>query len=195
MSYDDASSAQRLDGQTQAIAGKAAEHLDYLAELLIEAKAGEIHQFLGFSSWTAYLADRLRPINRALDTEERRALATKPYEAAMSVRAVAETRRYVQVLMARKVSHGGTGDSASDGEQQTTGLDGKGYSRHHGGGGHRGSMPPLMVLKRLPTSIHKLAGLSEDDATLRDHICEQMDQLIASLTLQPVEPDVAVGNG
>lgn len=191
MYCDNASSAQVLDGQIQTIAGNAAEHLDYLADLLVEAKAGGIHRHLGFSSWTAYLADRLLPITRALDTDDRRALIHELHQTGMSLRAVAEAVGISKSSVARQLSQSGTGAAVSDSERQTTGLQGKGYARRHGGGGgHRGPLTPVMALKRLRSSTHNLAGLPEDAATLRDRICELMDQLIASLTAQLAELDV-----
>jgi hypothetical protein len=47
-----------LDERIQRLADASAGQLDKLAELLSEAQAGHIHEALGFSSWTEYVADR-----------------------------------------------------------------------------------------------------------------------------------------
>jgi hypothetical protein len=62
--------AVRLDQQILKLADQAGQHLDYLADLLAEARAGQIHEALEFPSWTAYLADRLKPVTKALDSDD-----------------------------------------------------------------------------------------------------------------------------
>jgi hypothetical protein len=59
--------AVELNEQIREIADKAGQHLDYLADLLVEATAGKVHEALGFPNWTAYLAERLKPITKALN--------------------------------------------------------------------------------------------------------------------------------
>lgn len=62
----DRDAALVLDQCIRRTADLAGEHLDELAALLIEAKAGQIHESLGFPSWTAYAVDRLKPITSVL---------------------------------------------------------------------------------------------------------------------------------
>lgn len=171
----DQAEAVRLDEQIQAMADEAGEHLDHLAQLLAEAKAGQIHQALKFESWTAYLVDRLKPITKALDAYDRRALIGDLYEAGMSVRAIAEAVGTSKSTVARQVSQSGTG------EGETTGLDGNTYKRRHGGGGHRGPMDAVMKLKRVGSMVANITGLEPDDAEKQSEICRLIDQLLASI--------------
>lgn len=193
----DHDAALSLDGQIQQLAGQAAEHLDYLADLLVEAQAGEIHLALGFPSWTAYLADRLKPIIKALDSDDRRALVMQLYESGMSVRAVAETVGTSKSAVARQVSQAGTGDHSAT---RTTGRDGKTYTRtvagkeeavggqqnppRRGGGGHRGPLTADMKLKRVKASVGNIV-LEGHAAELQTEICRLIDELLS--TLQPAE--------
>jgi hypothetical protein len=55
----DAAAANRLDQRVQLMAQTARENFEKLGRLLDEAKAGRVHETLGFPSWTAYVADRL----------------------------------------------------------------------------------------------------------------------------------------
>ncbi|WP_078309267.1 MULTISPECIES: helix-turn-helix domain-containing protein [unclassified Mycobacterium] len=55
----DRTSAEQLDHQLRAAAAAARESLELVAALVAEAKAGRVHETLGFPSWTAYLADAL----------------------------------------------------------------------------------------------------------------------------------------
>lgn len=176
----DHDAALDLDGQIQAVAGKTGEHLDYLSALLLEAKAGEIHKLLGFPSWTAYLIERLRPIAVALNVQDRRTLVDQLHRHGMSVRAVAEAVGMSRSTVWRQVSQCVTGAEPCNGEgveESITGLDGKGYHRR-GGGGYRGKMPPAMRLSRYRSGIDNLAGLPEEAESLKERICEEIDELI-----------------
>lgn len=186
--------ALRLDEAIQDIAGKTAEHLEYLADLLVEAKQGQIHELLGFTSWPEYLIARLRPIAVALNVEDSRTLVAQLYRHGMSVRAVAEAVGMSKSSVGRQVSQCGTGaepcngEGESSGEQQTTGRDGKSY-RRNGGGGPRGPLPADMALKRYKSAIHNLAGLPEEAESLKDRICEEIGELISLVNGQLVNLD------
>lgn len=171
----DHDAAVELDEQIQDMADKAAQHLDYLADLLVEAKTKSIYESLGFSSWTAYLAVRLKPITAALDADDRRALVVELYGAGMSMRAIAEAVDMSKSTVARQVSQGGTGEHGGE----TTGVDGNTYPRRNGGGGHRGPLTLEMRLCRLKTGVRNLTGLSEGGVAIQDQICELIDQLPA----------------
>jgi hypothetical protein len=56
LSQDD---ARRLDQRIRLMANTIRDNVAKIATLVEEAKAGQIHMTLGFSSWTAYLADAL----------------------------------------------------------------------------------------------------------------------------------------
>lgn len=188
----DHDAALRLDEEIQDLADKAAEHLDYLTDLLIEAKAGEIHKSLGFPSWTAYLADRIKPFAAALDTGNRHALMVDLYRAGMSFRAVAEAVGTSKSSVGRQLSQCGTTaglrSGEARGEASTTGTDGKSYPRR-GGGGYRGEMPPAMRLSRYRSGIDNLDGLPEEAESLKERICEEIDELISLVNGQLVKLD------
>lgn len=52
--------AQDLDGRIRTMAAQVHDDIETLEQLVIEARAGQIHRALGFASWPAYLADALR---------------------------------------------------------------------------------------------------------------------------------------
>lgn len=173
--------AVKLDEQIQTLAGKTGEHLDYLADLLAEAQAGEIHQALGFPSWPAYLADRMQPITKALDPDERRALVVQLYESGFSVRDIAAATNIPRSTVGDQVS--GTGH-VDNGEAyqvlKTTGHDGKTYPRRRGGGGYRGPLTPQMKLNRAGKLIAGIA-FEGSNAELARQICGLIDQLCTNL--------------
>ena len=86
---------------------------------------------LGFDTWTAYLADRLKPITKTLSADDRRQLIAMLHEAGMSVRDIAVTADMSKSTVQRQVSQSGTDDD------ETIGLDDKTYQRRNGG--YRGS--------------------------------------------------------
>ncbi|WP_100458688.1 helix-turn-helix domain-containing protein [Mycobacteroides abscessus] len=55
----DYATAEQLDRRLRAAATAARESLEAVAALVVEAKAGRVHETLGFASWTANLADVL----------------------------------------------------------------------------------------------------------------------------------------
>lgn len=184
----DRQQAARLDEQIQDMADKAGEHLDYLFDLLAEAQEGQIHQALQFDSWTAYLVDRLKPIAKALDADDRHALVAELYEAGMSVRAIAEAVGTSKSTVARQVSQSGTGDN--DGEAvKATGMDGKAYTRRNHGGGYRGELKPHMRLNRAVKAIEGIDVAAAKDQTelrqqlqdTRNRICELIDERLDNI--------------
>jgi hypothetical protein len=80
--------ATRLDKRIRLMASTVRENLTKIATLVEEAKAGEIHVALGFSSWTAYLADALGS-QIELSTESRRSVVELLAGEGMSNRAIA----------------------------------------------------------------------------------------------------------
>ncbi|WP_066899018.1 helix-turn-helix domain-containing protein [Mycolicibacterium houstonense] len=180
--------ALELDEQIQVVAGKTGEHLDYLSALLLEAKAGEIHKSLGFPSWTAYSIERLRPIAVALNVQDRRTLVAQLHRHGLSVRAVAEAVGMSKSSVGRQVSQCGTGGEAAQSAETTTGTDGKDYPRRRNGG-PRGPLPAEMALKRYRSAIRNLDGLPEEAESLKDRICEEIDELISLVNGELVNLD------
>ncbi len=84
----DTAAATRLDKRIRLMASTVRDNLTKIAALVEEAKAGEIHVALGFSSWTAYLADALGG-QIELSTESRRSVVELLAGEGMSNRAIA----------------------------------------------------------------------------------------------------------
>lgn|SRR5271166_794298 len=200
--------AVKLDERIQRLAEAAGGHLDKLADLLAEAQGGQIHTTLGFPSWPAYLADRLKPITKTLDRDELCALVVQLYDAGMSVRAIAEavdtSKSTVQRQVSEahpqtdsQVSQSGTGDEAVE----TTGLDGKLYPRadtrqdtaigdsqpelpteQQDSTRHHGGghIGPWTREDRLNRAEKLIQGITfeGEDAELARQICELIDQLL-----------------
>lgn len=185
--------AEQLDKQIRDVTANAADRLDCLAHLLTQAKAGRIHQALQFDSWTAYLANRLKPITKALDADDRRALIAELYQEGMSVRAIADAVGTSKSSVSRQVSQSGTG------EGQTTGMDGKSYRRDpnvidlntkrpdtegghrpkmsHHNGGRRGKWKSNDFADRAKSCVEHIDG----DPELRTRIIGLIDELLASI--------------
>lgn len=160
----DRDSARKLDGKIRRVADHAGKHLKGLASLVARAKAGSIHQALGFSSWSAYAADALKPLTRSMDHRETRQLVAQLWEQGMSIRGISEATGVARSTVGDQVSgsgHVGQADS-------TTGLDNKTYPRRRGGGGHRGPYTPDMRLNRAVKAIANIdLQAAEDPALLR----------------------------
>lgn len=104
----DRENAELLDKHICEIINYARDHLADISDLLANAKAGQIHKALGFPSWPAYLADRLKPLAAVLSDQDRRELVTHLYEAGMSVRDTAEAVGMSKSAVHRQVSRDGT---------------------------------------------------------------------------------------
>jgi hypothetical protein len=121
----DRDAAVRLDKRIRLMADTARDNLAKIAMLVDEAKAGQIHEALGFPSWTAYLADALGG-QLELSTDTRRAVVELMAGEGMSQRAIAAAVGVSQKTVDRdldKVSHGDSPEPAP-----VTGLDGKTYT-------------------------------------------------------------------
>ncbi|MGV7645792.1 helix-turn-helix domain-containing protein [Mycobacterium kansasii] len=161
----DHDAAEKLDQRIQRMADTAARNLDTLAGLLSEAQAGHIHEALGFSSWTEYVADRLKPITKALGREELRALTVQLYDAGMSVRDTADATGQSKSTVQREVSQSGTVEGSAD---ATVGHDGKIRARkrdtdpeQHRNGGPRGKWEPSAYASRAKSYIGHINGDAE----------------------------------
>ncbi|ALI24471.1 hypothetical protein XA26_06100 [Mycolicibacterium fortuitum] len=119
--------AELLDKQICEAVENASDDLAVVFDLLEEAKNGETHKAFGFTSWTAYAADRLKPIVAVLSDAKRRELIAYLYDEEMSVRDTADTlgiSKSTAGRAIRDVSRNGTPVSNA-----TTGHDGKRYRR------------------------------------------------------------------
>jgi transposase len=120
----DKKSVEQLDRRIRLLVGTIHDQMVKLSELVTEAKRGNLHEALGFPSWTAYLAD-VFTVEVRLDGEQRRELVAYLSGEGMSQRAIADVvgvdRKTVRKDLAEQV--GETGPPAP-----VTGLDGKTYS-------------------------------------------------------------------
>ena len=105
--------AEKLDGRIRRMAESARGQLMKGAELVEEAKRGQVHQVLGYPSWTAYLADALGG-QLQLTGESRREVVAFLAGEGMSVRAIATAAGMSKSTVDRdlaQVSHDGTPDA------------------------------------------------------------------------------------
>ncbi|WP_100485986.1 hypothetical protein [Mycobacteroides abscessus] len=137
----DRRSAERLDQRIRLIAGTVKDNFVKLAAFVEEAKAGNVHEVLGFSSWTAYLADALGgqlEVRGPVRLEVVQFLAGE----GMSTRGIAAITGASKSTIANdlaQVSNSGHLDLDGDKpsvpcethteEQKTVGLDGKEYRK------------------------------------------------------------------
>jgi len=118
----DVAAATRLDKRIRLMASTVRENLAKIAELVDEAKAGQVHVALGFASWTAYLSDALGG-QLELGTEDRRAVVELLAGGGMSNRAIAAA---VGVTEGTVRNDKVRSDYAPE---PVTGLDGKTYAK------------------------------------------------------------------
>jgi hypothetical protein len=118
----DVAAATRLDKRIRLMAATVRENLIKIADLVEEAKAGQVHVALGFASWTAYLADALGG-QLELGTDDRRAVVELLAGEGMSNRAIATA---VGVTEGTVRNDKVRSDCAPE---PVTGLDGKTYAK------------------------------------------------------------------
>ena len=197
----DVAAATRLDKRIRLMAATVRDNLTKTAELVEEAKAGQIHVALGFSSWTAYLADAIGG-QIELGTESRRAVVELLAGEGMSNRAIAAAVGVSHPTVAadlaaatQVVNHlPPDGDSAGSGDSgdvldrgvldprlntpTVTGLDGKNYKKSG--------------TKKKPTANRP----SADEILLQsDELCRKAAAIVADLfaaatvTAEPIEEE------
>ena len=122
--------AAKLDGRIRRMAKESKRHLDTLATLVDQAKAGRIHEALEYPSWTAYLADALSELCSGQGIETRRELVAYLYDIGMSERAIAAATGASKTTVHRdlesaesQVVHNGPPDAGDEPETVTTDLD------------------------------------------------------------------------
>lgn len=123
----DEAAAKKLDTRIRLTAGTVRENFAKLQDYVHEAKTGEIHQALGFKSWTAYLSDALGAQPLMVDREQRRELVEYLSSEGMSTRAIASATGSSRETVRRQVA-GDPNVSPENRESPTTGLDGKSYA-------------------------------------------------------------------
>jgi hypothetical protein len=96
----DHGAAERLDKRIRLMADSIRDNLTKIAALIEEAKTGQIHLALGFSSWTAYLAEALGG-RLELDTDSRREVVALMSDEGMSNRAIAQAVGVTEITVRR----------------------------------------------------------------------------------------------
>lgn len=96
-----ADQARKLDNRIRLTARATAGSVTTLTVLLDEARCGQIHQVLGFASWTAYLADALCDLRLAVTAVERRELVSVMADEGMSNRAIAKAVGVTEITVRR----------------------------------------------------------------------------------------------
>jgi len=80
--------AERLDKRIRLMAQTTRDNFEKVARLLDDAKRGQVHEVLGFKSWTAYVADAVGG-QIQLSGDARAAMVQMLAGDGMSVRAIA----------------------------------------------------------------------------------------------------------
>jgi hypothetical protein len=81
--------AERLDKRIRLLVQSTRDNIEKLYQLVGDAKAGQIHESLGYASWTAYVAD-VFTVEWKIGREERRELVAFLHGEGMSQRAIAD---------------------------------------------------------------------------------------------------------
>lgn len=190
--------AEKLDGRIRRLATQAGEQLVQVGRLLDAAKAGRIHEALGFKSWPAYVADALGG-QLQLSGDVRQVVVGMLSGEGMSVRAIADATGVSKSTVARdidQVSHNGTpgcpsrklaerrawfaeeqsqtGEAAATNTgtptPTTTGLDGKTYTKPKPAARRRAPLTEAFgdARRKLELDARRLARLADDDRFARN---------------------------
>jgi hypothetical protein len=153
----DQASAKRLDQRIRLLVGTINDNIDKLTELVDEAKHGQVHITLGFSSWTAYVKN-VFTVNVRLERDQRRELVSYLSGEGMPQRAIADVVGVGVGTVNRDL------DAAApvpDGTPEPiTGLDGKTY-RTFPRKGRGNSKMQLRGLENIGSSLTSMANILE----------------------------------
>lgn len=122
----DHAAAKRLDQRIRLLVGTINENIAKLHDLVDEAKRGDVHVALGYSSWTAYLSD-VFTVTVRLDRDQRRELVGYLSGEGMSQRAIADVVGVDQKTVSNDVRAREEFSSPDPTPAPVTGLDGKTY--------------------------------------------------------------------
>jgi len=122
LTHLDEQTAKLLDAKIKEAVSKLADDTYEVLRLLKNAKQGQIHEALGFDSWTAYICEVLQVV--PADREQRQVLVAVMSGEGMSQRAIASVLGVDQKTVSNDLRSGEENSST-----KTTGLDGKRYER------------------------------------------------------------------
>lgn len=154
--------AERLDTQLRLMVGTINGYLAQLYELVQTAKHGNVHETLGFASWTTYLAD-VFTVDLRLEREQRRELVGYLSAEGMSNGVIADVVGADRKTVRRDLAQ--VGEKGPP--EKVTGRDGKTYKR--------GSVakPPVAPKRERPGATR----YSKDIQTLSASIAESCGKL------------------
>lgn len=127
----DKTAARRLTDRIRLLAENVAEQVEKMAGLINEARTGSAWLALGYSSWTAYIADEFGGVLPRLDREPRREFVRELAAQGMSTRAIAPVVGIHHDTVATDLRTVGnpTVDTDEPAEpRRITGLNGKSYT-------------------------------------------------------------------
>lgn len=139
----DVDGARRLTERIRLIAGNVADNVEKLRALVAEAKQGNVHELLGYPSWTAYLQDVFGDEPLRLARDVRQELVAELAAQGMSTRAIAPIVGVDHATIVRDTQRGApappdpvvvihvnaeTGEVADEAPREIAGLDGKTYT-------------------------------------------------------------------
>lgn len=142
----DVDGARRLTERIRLIAGNVADNVEKLRALVAEAKQGNVHELLGYPSWTAYLQDVFGDEPLRLARDVRQELVAELAAQGMSTRAIAPIVGVHHDTVATDIKasspvgnptpdalvvihvNAETGEVADEAPREIAGLDGKTYT-------------------------------------------------------------------
>lgn len=101
--------ARRMTEQIKLLATSIADGIDRLVERIREAQESEVHEVLGYRSWTEYVSTEFAGLLPRLDREPRRELVTTLAETGMSTRAIAPVAQVSKSQVAEDLQVSRTG--------------------------------------------------------------------------------------
>lgn len=120
--------AEALDKEVASAAAQTADSLGHLADLVQQARIGQIHIGLGFPSWTAWFADRVTAPLMAVG--ERKSVALMLHNEGMGERAIGQVLGVSQPTVHNDIKAAKAAAGQKDtGSSKTVGKDGKTYTR------------------------------------------------------------------
>ncbi len=119
-----ADAAERLTTRIRLCLDTIADNIEQVVPLIEEAKAANVHEALGYRSWTAYVSERFGGVLGRLDRSERRPLVLLLSEQGMSTRAIGSVVGASEGTVRNDLA--GAQDYAPG---PVTGIDGKTYVR------------------------------------------------------------------
>lgn len=119
--------AQKVTERIRGLASNARESLEKMQRYLSEAKDGDAWAVLGYSSWTAYVADVLGKEPLHLTREQRQVLVGYLVGEGMSTRAIAPVVGTSDFTVREDIKAGARNLAPAPEPREVTGLDGKTY--------------------------------------------------------------------